>query len=103
MKRLYSLLNQAGAGEASAADTQSFESACLEVSGTFVATVTFEGQVSPGGAWHALAATPLGGGSAVTETSSAGAWRLDVRGLVAVRVRVSAYTSGQIDAHITLQ
>jgi len=46
----------------------------------------------------AVQAVPLATGTAATTATAAGLYRVDTRGLVALRARVSAFTSGTIDA-----
>lgn len=66
----------------------------LQVTGTFVGTVTFEGSVD-GTNFAAVHVTDSGGTAAATATA-AGIFQADVRGLDKLRARVSAYTSGAI-------
>ncbi len=69
--------------------------ATLAVSGTFVATITWEGQ-GPDGNWYAINArnrsTGLIGGTA----TAAGLFEVNCRGLTAVRANITAYTSGAV-------
>lgn len=68
----------------------------VQITGTFAATLAFEGTVD-GTTWFAITAVPPGTGAAgVTSTAAVGAWRLISGGLAQVRVRVSAYTSGTV-------
>jgi hypothetical protein len=67
----------------------------IYISGTFTATVTFEGSID-GTNYFAINATPVNGGTAVTTATAGGQWLVDVSGLVATQVRCSAYTSGTI-------
>jgi hypothetical protein len=73
-------------------------SAVLQVSGTFAATVTWEGTVD-GSNWVGVALADLNSTTrarALTATA-AGLYLLDgVAGLLAVRARISAYTSGNV-------
>lgn len=72
----------------------------VQLSGTWMATGLFEG-TADGANWVAVNASPVGGTTAVQSTVSAGAWQLNVAGMVAVRLRISAYTSGTIQTVIT--
>lgn len=65
----------------------------VQISGTWVATLQFEGTVD-GVNWVAIAAVPAAGGAAVTTTGANGAWTIDGRGFTAVRVQATAFTSG---------
>lgn len=68
-------------------------SAVIGITGTFVATVQFEGTAN-GTTYFAVQAMPIPSGAGVTSATSTGQWRVNVAGLVEVRVRASAYTSG---------
>jgi hypothetical protein len=71
--------------------------AALQVTGTFVGTVTFEGAVDKDNpTWVAIRGTSLNDGSKGTTATTAGIWILSTVGLEVVRARVSAYTSGSI-------
>jgi hypothetical protein len=65
-------------------------SASVQLSGTFVATVQFEGSVG-GSVWTALAST-----AGPTSATAAGLFQFNLSGIRFVRVRSSAYTSGTI-------
>jgi len=67
----------------------------LQLTGTFVATVTFEATID-GATWVALALTPAGGGAAVTTATAPGLLAAAVSGFSQFRARISAYTSGSI-------
>ena len=70
----------------------------VQITGTFTGTVTFECTID-GTNWVALEMTSIGASATVSTTATAaGIWVADVRGLVQVRARVSAYTSGAITA-----
>jgi hypothetical protein len=69
----------------------------IQVTGTFVGTVTFEVTVD-GTNWVAAAAVVTAATTArVTTATAAGLWQLPVAGFVAARVRCSAFTSGTIN------
>ena len=65
----------------------------VQVTGTWVATLSFEGTVD-GTNWFALNAVPPTTGIPVTTTTANGQWSIEVSALSSFRVRVSAYTSG---------
>jgi hypothetical protein len=67
----------------------------VQVSGTFVGTVTFEVTID-GVNWAALTVTPAAGGAAVTTATAPGLFSGVVSGFSRFRARVSAYTSGAI-------
>ena len=80
-------------------DALNFQSVSLQISGTFVGTVTFE--VSNDGVnWGQKAMVPSTMGGPVTTATGPGMWACDV-GARYFRVRMSAYTSGS--ATITLE
>lgn len=65
------------------------------VSGTFSATVTFEGS-GQDGTFQSLGCVPVTGGAVVSSTTTTGAWRCNVTGLIQIRARVSGYASGSV-------
>lgn len=73
-------------------DVSGMSTLLLQVSGTFVGTVYFEGTID-GSTYVALYATQVGAGTIATNTTAAGLFRLPVAGLKSVRARV-AWTSG---------
>jgi hypothetical protein len=82
--------------------TPSSAAAVIQLTGTFSATLQFEGTTSSGGTFVAIAATPVAGGSAVTSATATGSWRVTASGFAQIRVRCSAFTSGTVVAAITL-
>lgn len=72
-----------------------FSTVVFQLTGTFTATVTFEGTVD-GTNWGAIQVVPTATGTAATTATGTGLFRADVRGLAKVRARVSAYTSGNV-------
>lgn len=72
----------------------------LQLAGTFVGTVNFEGAIEDG-TWVALNMVPSNSATAATSATSAGAWSANVGGYTAVRARMDVYTSGT--ARVTLQ
>jgi hypothetical protein len=69
----------------------------IQVSGTFVGTVTFEGTVD-NESWFVVQAKNKGTATTGTTATAAGIYDIDVTGLQFVRARISAYTSGTITA-----
>ena len=72
----------------------------IQLTGTFSATVEFEGTID-GTNWFDVAVLPYGSlydpTDAVTSATAAGAWRLDASGLTSVRLNCSTYTSGTVN------
>lgn len=68
----------------------------VQIQGITIATVTFEGTVD-GTNWVAMGFTTLANNSTVATTATAdGLYRATVLGLLSVRARISAWTSGTI-------
>jgi hypothetical protein len=67
----------------------------LQVSGTFSATVTFEGTVD-GTNWVGVPATNRNDGAAATTATAAGLFLVNCSGLQQLRARVSSYASGSV-------
>lgn len=65
----------------------------ISVRGTYVGTLNFEGTIN-GHDYFNLDATPLPNSTVVALTTGVGQWLAIVSGLLAARVRCSAYTSG---------
>lgn len=66
----------------------------LQITGTWVATLQFEGTID-GTNWFAMNAHAIGtNASLITSTTANGQWRLMSGGCAQVRVRCSAFTSG---------
>lgn len=80
--------------------TISTTAASIVVSGTYSGTNQFEGSAD-GINFTAINGIPLGGGSAVTSTTSTGTWNFGISALSVLRVRASAYASGT--ATVTIQ
>jgi len=72
----------------------------LQISGTFVATVTFEGSVD-GTNWINIVGTNKNDGSQDATATAAGIFIFDIPGLALFRARISAYTSGAVTATAT--
>jgi hypothetical protein len=65
----------------------------IQIVGTFSGVVSFEGSVD-GVNYRAMLATPSSSTTQVTSATAAGLWTVNAVGLVAVRARMSAFTSG---------
>ena len=77
-------------------------SAFIDLRGTWVATVTFQGSID-GTTFFSLPAAPAGSAqnvAAVTTTAANGAWQVNCAGMVAVRAIATAFTSGTINVTI---
>src|SRR3990167_3322134 len=70
----------------------------IVISGTWAATLQFEGTLS-GSTWFALNVVPQGTSTFVTSTTANGEWQIPLA-LVGVRVRASAYTSGTASVNL---
>lgn len=92
---------QSGAAQTGAGvlmDSGGFATVNVELSGTWVATVTFEGTIS-GAQWDSInGAARVGSGVQSSTATSNGIYALPVAGFQQVRARISAYTSGQLTA-----
>src|SRR5690349_19412447 len=75
--------------------------AAIALSGTFSATVQFEGTSQSNANYVALACTPIGAAAPATSAMAAGVWSCNVSGLTDVRVRGSSYSSGTVAVTIT--
>ncbi len=73
--------------------------ASIQIYQTYSATLQFEGTTN-GVTWVAVPGTPAAGGTGVTSTTTTGVWKFDVTGLSAIRVRCSAFSSGQAGVYI---
>ena len=75
--------------------TVSANAVVLDVRGTFVGTVTFQGTVD-GIAWYNLRAVTASDGAITTTTTTTGLFIVSGGGLKAVRANITVYTSGSI-------
>lgn len=76
----------------------------FNISGTFSATIQFEGCIENCGtaaSWVAINAFPLNSTTAVTSATGTGAWRVTASGLTQIRMRCSTYVSGTANVSIT--
>lgn len=67
----------------------------MQVQGITTATITFEATID-GTNWVAILATNLNNDTTATTATADGIYRITVLGLISVRARISAYTSGTI-------
>jgi len=65
----------------------------VQAVGTFAGTLTIQGSVN-GGDWGPVVAIAVTGGTAVTTATAVGQWVINCAGLAAVRVVMTAWTSG---------
>lgn len=72
-----------------------YGTAVVQVTGTFVATITFEGTVD-GTNYQAISATQMGAAVVATTATAPGIYRMSPGGLTNIRARISAFTSGSI-------
>lgn len=86
----------AATGNGTAINLKGFRAQTIEVTGTFVATVTFEGTIDDT-SFFAVALTPVTQGVPVSTATAPAAFKLprDVA-LSQIRARVSAFTSGTV-------
>lgn len=67
----------------------------MQVLGGFSATIAWQGTVD-GNTWTPVRAENLETGTMATTTNATGLYRINVRGLAAVRANITSYTSGQV-------
>ena len=83
-----------------AADVGGYGTLLVELSGTFSATVTFEGS-RDGSDYYALLASNLTTGAKATTATAAGVYQINFAGLSSFRARISSYSSGSVTAEAT--
>jgi hypothetical protein len=69
--------------------------ATIQISGTFVATILFEGSVD-GTTFFSIPVIPVSGGLGTLSANAPGAFRVNTAGLAEIRARISSYTSGSV-------
>jgi hypothetical protein len=74
----------------------------IQISGTFVGTVTFEGSLD-GTNYSAISARPLNSGAPVSTATAPGIFKSSFSGIRFFRVRCSAFTSGTIVVTVDAQ
>lgn len=91
-----SLQNAAGAdGNGSAITTKGYLSVALQVTGTFTATVNFEG-TADASTWVALKCVNVATDSRTTTLTAAGMVQCNVQGMSSLRARVSGWSDGTV-------
>lgn len=90
-------------GNGTTAKVQGYTTAAIQVTGTFVGTVSFEASLDNTN-FDALECFPINNRSLTATTATAtGTWRCNITGIAGLRGRISAYTSGSITVNtITL-
>lgn len=68
----------------------------LQVTGTFVGTITWEVSNDDGTTWVGILAAPTTTGTGALTATTTGIYIVDVEGIQYLRARVSGYTSGAI-------
>lgn len=81
-------------------DTSTAGAAAIQLTGTWVATVEFEGSVD-GGTFVALNLIPSNSATAASSATATGAWNANIGGYRLVRARASAFTSGTIEVTLS--
>lgn len=76
-------------------DVTGLATLCAQVTGITTATITWEATMN-GSTWTGLLAAPITTGTGALTATADGIYRMDVRGLQAVRARMSAWTSGAV-------
>lgn len=82
-------------GNGTAIDIGGLSSLVMQITGTFVGTVTFEATINNTD-WVAVQIKNRNSGKLSTITTGTGLYSLSVAGLLKVRARISAYTSGSV-------
>jgi hypothetical protein len=84
-------------GAGTALSVSGFGVASVAVSGSFSATITWQG-VGPDGATYTIQARNRATGAVASTATAAGLYELNTRGLTSVYANVTAYTSGAVTA-----
>lgn len=83
-------------GDGTAFDVKGAARVTVQVSGTFTATVTFEGTIDDAN-WFAVGLKTAADGNAVTTASAAGVWKRTADlALSQIRARISSYSDGDV-------
>lgn len=85
----------AATGNGAVMNVDGFRAVYVQITGTFVGTVTFETSLD-GTNWVATGLAAVGTGTVATAPTAPGAWWLTPNGVNLFRARVSAWTSGTI-------
>ena len=80
-------------------DVGGYGSVAIQITGTWTATVTFQGTVD-GTNWETLQVVPLASGTAVTSTTINGAWLVAAGGMNLIRCEATLFTSGTIQVDL---
>lgn len=82
--------------------------ATLQLTGTWSATGQFEVSADaknvndPSATWQNINAAPVPSGQQVISATANGVWQADVAGMTAIRIRLSAFSSGTVVAQLSL-
>lgn len=68
----------------------------MQITGTFTATVNFEGSLDGGTTYVAIRAQDMGAATKATTATAAGMWLVPCFGMSNVRARVSGFSSGTV-------
>jgi len=95
--RKYLQTAAAATGNGSPFEVRGYATTVIQITGTFVGTVTFESSLD-GANWVAVQAVNLNDGTVGTTATAPGLYRIPTAALADIRARVSAWTSGTITA-----
>lgn len=85
-------------GNGATLDVNGFSTSIIELSGVFVATVTFEASIDDV-SWTVISAVQAGTNNIASTATTIGLYRMSTGGLKSIRARISAYTSGSVTAN----
>lgn len=85
----------AATGNGTVVDVSGFSGVGFQVTGTFVATITWEATIDTIN-WVAIPVTDVALGTQSTTTTAVGLFRRNCAGIKQIRARISAYTSGNV-------
>lgn len=83
-------------GNGQVLDCSIYTAAGLQVTGTFVGTITWEVSNDGGTTWVGILAAPTTTGTGALTATATGIYVVDVGAIEKLRARISAYTSGAI-------
>lgn len=86
-------------GNGDVAEVDEYNTAVVEVEGTFEGTIVFEGSIN-NTTWYPIYALNFSDGSVVNSASDEGLYELKIGGLTHFRTRISEYTSGSITTKV---
>ena len=96
LSTVVTLQNAAAAtGAGTSMSVSQYGMALIAVSGTFVATITFQ-TLGPDGNTYPINAKNILTGAVSSTTSATGLYEVDARGLISVVANITAYTSGSV-------